>query len=97
MKKLGLLLTLFCLPTLLLACQKKPERTGGPAGPFYDHYFYQAFRDQLQIIDIADPANPGPAAVRATGRLCYASGNRAVTALGHLTRYAEFRRTRGLG
>ncbi|MCB8961310.1 MAG: hypothetical protein H6651_13425 [Ardenticatenales bacterium] len=58
MKKLGLLLTLFCLPTLLLACQKKPERTGGPAGPFYDHYFYQAFRDQLQIIDIADPANP---------------------------------------
>ncbi|MCB1001078.1 MAG: acetate--CoA ligase family protein [Acidimicrobiales bacterium] len=46
---------------------------------------------------VADPANPGPAAVRATGRLCYASGNRAVTALGHLTRYAEFRRTRGLG
>lgn len=45
---------------------------------------------------VADPENPGPAAVRATGRLCYASGNRAVTALGHLTRYAEYRRTRGL-
>ena len=45
---------------------------------------------------VADPDNAGPAAVRATGRLCYASGNRAVTALGHLTRYAEFRRTRGL-
>ena len=38
---------------------------------------------------VADPANPGPAAVRATGRLCYASGNRAVTALGHLYRYAH--------
>ena len=39
---------------------------------------------------VADPANPGPAAVRASGRLCYASGNRAVTALGHLWQYAQF-------
>ncbi|MCU1361712.1 MAG: putative acyl-CoA synthetase, partial [Ilumatobacteraceae bacterium] len=39
----------------------------------------------------ADPSNAGPAAVRASGRLCYASGNRAVTALGHLYRYAQFR------
>jgi acetyltransferase len=45
---------------------------------------------------VADPDNAGPAAVRASGRLCYASGNRAVTALGHLYRYAEFRRTRGI-
>jgi acetyltransferase len=45
---------------------------------------------------VSDPANPGPAAVRATGRLCYASGNRAVTALEHLHRYAEFRRRRGV-
>lgn len=44
---------------------------------------------------VADPANPGPAAVRATGRLCYATGNRAVAALAHLYRYAEFRRRRG--
>ena len=45
---------------------------------------------------VADPANAGPAAVRATGRLCYPSGHRAVTALGHLYRYSEFRRARGL-
>ena len=44
---------------------------------------------------VADPANSGPAAVRATGRLCYATGNRAVTALEHLYRYAEFRQRRG--
>ncbi len=44
----------------------------------------------------ADPSNPGPVAVRSTGRLCYASANRAVTALGHLWRYAEFRRRRDL-
>jgi len=37
---------------------------------------------------VADPLNAGVAAVRATGRLCYASGNRAITALGHLYRYA---------
>ena len=37
---------------------------------------------------VADPANAGVATVRATGRLCYPSGNRAVTALGHLYRYA---------
>ncbi len=39
---------------------------------------------------VADPANPGPATVRATGRLCYASANRAVTALEHLWRHARF-------
>lgn len=37
---------------------------------------------------VADPENAGVAAVREIGRLCYASGNRAVTALGHLYRYA---------
>jgi acetyltransferase len=46
-------------------------------------------------LGIADPDNPGPATVRATGRLCYPSGNRAVTALGHLYRYARFRQRRG--
>lgn len=44
---------------------------------------------------VADPDNPGPAAVRATGRLCYPSANRAVTALAHLRRYAMFRERRG--
>lgn len=37
---------------------------------------------------VADPHNPGVVAVRESGRLCYASGNRAVSALGHLYRYA---------
>jgi acyl-CoA synthetase (NDP forming) len=39
---------------------------------------------------VTDPTNAGPAAVRATGRLCYASANRAVTALDHLWRRARF-------
>jgi acetyltransferase len=41
---------------------------------------------------VADPANAGPATVRATGRLCYPSGDRAVAALGHLYRDARHRR-----
>ena len=45
---------------------------------------------------MADPGNPGPATVRATGRLCYASADRAVAALGHLYRYARWRQRRGL-
>ncbi len=39
---------------------------------------------------VTHPGNAGPAAVRAGGRLCYASANRAVTALDHLWRYARF-------
>ena len=39
---------------------------------------------------VADPANPGPATVRESGRLCYASGTRAATALGHMFRYSQF-------
>src|SRR5205814_1629487 len=45
---------------------------------------------------VADPANPGPATVRATGKLCYPSANRAVTALDHLWRYARWRERRSL-
>ena len=45
-------------------------------------------------LSVADPANPGPAAVRASGRLCYASADRAVTALGHLYRDARHRARR---
>jgi acetyltransferase len=45
---------------------------------------------------VAIPDNAGPRAVRATGRLCYASSHRAVVALGHLYRYARWRRRRGL-
>ncbi len=43
---------------------------------------------------VADPGNPGPAAVRDTGRLAYPSGDRAVVALGHLYRYARHRARR---
>ena len=43
---------------------------------------------------IADPGNPGPAALRDTGRLCYPSGDRAVASLGHLYRYARHRERR---
>ncbi|MCU1351773.1 MAG: putative acyl-CoA synthetase [Acidimicrobiales bacterium] len=42
----------------------------------------------------ADPSNAGPAAVRASGRLCYSSANRAVTALEHAWRYARHRQRR---
>jgi acetyltransferase len=43
---------------------------------------------------VADPDNPGPASVRASGRLCYPSGERAVAALGHLYRDATYRERR---
>ena len=45
---------------------------------------------------VAFPDNAGPAAVRASGRLCYPSANRAVAALEHMWRYAR-RRARGPG
>jgi len=45
---------------------------------------------------IAFPDNAGPRTVRETGRVCYASSNRAVVALGHLYRYARWRERRGL-
>jgi acetyltransferase len=45
---------------------------------------------------LADPANAGPATVRATGRYCSPTAQRAVAALEHLWRYARFRQRRGL-
>ncbi|HKA03525.1 MAG TPA: CoA-binding protein [Acidimicrobiales bacterium] len=41
-------------------------------------------------LGVTDPDNPGPAAVRASGRVCYQSPTRAVTALGHLYGYARY-------
>jgi acyl-CoA synthetase (NDP forming) len=38
---------------------------------------------------VTHPDNAGPVAVRGTGRLCYPTANRAVTALDHLWRYAR--------
>jgi acyl-CoA synthetase (NDP forming) len=45
---------------------------------------------------VTDPTNAGPVAVRATGRLCYPSANRAVTALAHAWTYSRWRQARGL-
>ncbi|MEX1007527.1 MAG: CoA-binding protein [Acidimicrobiia bacterium] len=42
-----------------------------------------------------DPDNPGPRTVRDTGKLCYWSASRAVTALEHLWRRARFLQRRG--
>lgn len=39
---------------------------------------------------VADPLNSGVDTVKRTGRLCYASGNRAIACLGHMYRYARF-------
>lgn len=44
---------------------------------------------------VADPTNAGPVAVRASGRFCYPSGERAVAALGHLVRHVKHRQARG--
>jgi acetyltransferase len=44
----------------------------------------------------ADPANPGPATVRESGRLCYPSAERAVAALEASRWYAAFRERRSL-
>jgi acyl-CoA synthetase (NDP forming) len=45
---------------------------------------------------VTSPDNPGPAGVRATGRLCYPSANRAVVALDHLWRRSRWLQRRGL-
>ena len=45
---------------------------------------------------VAFPDNAGPAAVRASGRLCYPSAERAVAALGHLARRQRCLQRRGL-
>jgi len=43
---------------------------------------------------VTHPDNPGPATVRETGRVCYPSANRAVTALDHLWRRARYLQAR---
>jgi acetyltransferase len=45
---------------------------------------------------VTDPTNAAVRGVRASGRLCYASANRAVTALDHLWRHARWRQHRGI-
>jgi acetyltransferase len=43
---------------------------------------------------ITDPQNAGPRAVRASGRYCYPTAQRAVRALEHLWAYARYRERR---
>src|SRR4029453_15731627 len=45
---------------------------------------------------VTSPDNPGPPGVRATGRLCSPSANRAVVALDHLWRRARWLQRRNL-
>ena len=47
-------------------------------------------------LSVAAPDNPGPATLRAAGRLCYPSAERAVVALDHLRRRARWLERRGL-
>jgi acetyltransferase len=43
---------------------------------------------------VSNPENPGPAALREHGRVCYPSAHRAVRALGALVRWSEIRERR---
>jgi acetyltransferase len=45
-------------------------------------------------LGVTAPDNPGPAAVRASGKYCYPSADRAVRALEHMWRYARHRAAR---
>jgi acetyltransferase len=45
-------------------------------------------------LGVTAPDNPGPAAVRASGKYCYPSADRAVQALEHMWRYARHRAAR---
>jgi acyl-CoA synthetase (NDP forming) len=47
-------------------------------------------------LSVTSPDNAAVRGVRDSGKLCYASSNRAVGALAHLTRYAQWRRARAL-
>jgi acetyltransferase len=47
-------------------------------------------------LSMVDPANPAVAGCRDSGKLCYASANRAVTALSYLWEYERHRQRRGL-
>jgi len=43
-------------------------------------------------LSLTNPENPGPAAVRASGRFCHGSADEAVSALEHMWRYARRKR-----
>src|SRR4051794_18437860 len=47
-------------------------------------------------LSMTDPQNPAVLGCRDSGRLCYASANRAATAIAHLWQHARWRQRRGL-
>jgi acetyltransferase len=63
----------------------------------YAHAAHEASQKYLKPVliatelAVADPSNPGPATVRDTGRLCYASGSRAAYALAQMVKYSNYR------
>ena len=71
----------------------RPLRRGGGGG---ERGHRQAHPQRHRAGDHLDRGNPAPAGVRASGRLCYASANRAVTALDHLWRRSRWLQRRGL-
>jgi acetyltransferase len=69
--------------------ERQDARFAAAAAEASDHYDKPVLT--ATELAVTHPGNAGPVAVRASGRLCYASANRAATALDHLWRRARHR------
>ena len=95
-----------CSRTRRSSCAPAPSRTGHDLERIIEFHERQDARYAQVAADVSaasgkpilvatelavtDPDNPGPRTVRETGKVCYWSANRAVTALEHLWRRARF-------